>query len=161
IRSIERRGRVEEEVFGDPDITRKRYVGGEGEYAQALERRFAFNEMCQGESQGQGSINYRFSQVGGEVLAQLLGARDSTTSSPARRIGNSASEESKQAINRIEHAAARAARIRTAQLLNQALQRRDLYDPELWPDLDAEASALVRKGIPALNDVEVEKLNRK
>jgi len=161
IRSIERRGHVEEELFEDPGITRKRYVGGEGEYAQALERRFAFNEMCEPESQAQGSISYRFSQVGGDVLAQLLLARDSMTSSPARRIWDSASEESKQAINRNEHSGGRAARSRTVQLLNQVLRFRDLYNPDLWPVLDAETSALVRKGIPAFNDYEVEKLNRK
>jgi len=126
IRTIERRGYVEEEVFRDPGITRKRYVGGEGQYAQALERRFAFNEMCQVESQAQGSINYRFSQVGSDVLAELLLARDSMTSAQARRIWDVASEESKQAINRIEHSGGWAARIRTVELLRDGNKKTNL-----------------------------------
>jgi len=161
IRTIERRGRVEEEIYVDPNIIQRRYVGGEGSYAQALERRFAFNEMCEAESEGQSSINYCFSQAGSEVLAQVLRARDSTTPSPARRIWESATEESKQAISRIERSEGRGARIRTAELLNQALRRRDLYDRDLWPDLDAATSALVGKGIASLTDDEIEKLNRR
>ncbi|MFI5457039.1 MAG: hypothetical protein ACHRXM_16460 [Isosphaerales bacterium] len=150
IRSIERRARVDEKVFNDPDIVDSRYVGGEGEYAQVLARRFAYNEMRLAEPRGQGSINYCFSRAGSDVLEKLLAVRDSTTPSPTRRIRESASEQSRQAISPIEPSKGRDAEIRTAQVRNDALRRRDLFDPNYWPDLSPEKLAFLFKNVSCL-----------
>jgi hypothetical protein len=152
IRSIERRALLEEEVFKNPDIVVKRDVGGEGEYAQVLLRRFAYNEWRLAGSRSQGSFNYRFPPSwDANVREKLLAARDSTTLSPARRIWESASEESRQAMSRIEPATAgndgiqRTEADATAQVLNDALGRRDLFHPDYWPDDSPEWRAFAHK----------------
>ena len=54
---------------------------------------------------GHGAIDFSFSEAPAEVHAMLLAARDSAVLSPARRIWDLASEESKQSVSRIIYAA--------------------------------------------------------
>lgn len=164
VRGIQPPSVPDEVTFKEPRIMRSRYVGGAGEFAHSVARRFAFNEMRSAEGQAPASINYRFSVAGPDVRNQLLSCLDDPPGpSPVLRIWESASERSKQGVIRIEPVWDITLRdqVTTAQLLNDALQRRDLYDPTLWHDLDAEACALIRKGITALTDHEVEWLNRR
>ena len=158
VRQIERRERVEPEVFSDPTIIFRRHVGGEGEYAQSLARRFSYNEMRLGGVQGRATVNYHFTDADSEVLLGMRRAGDSTEPSPARRIWESASEESKAGLETAS--SLKALGIWTARILNEALRRRDLYDPELWTDLEPWADKLVLKGVWSLSDDELAKLNR-
>jgi hypothetical protein len=151
IRSIERRASVEEKVYRDPDVAANRYVGGEGEYAQALARMFAYNEMRWVGPVTEAVIDYEFSSAEPGVREKLLAASDSTTPSPARRIWESASEHTRRAISQVEPPegadddgrTARALQEATVQVLNDALKRRDLFDPEYWPDDDDGRAAFL------------------
>ncbi|MFI5456920.1 MAG: DUF3696 domain-containing protein [Isosphaerales bacterium] len=179
IRSIQRRGHVEENAFSDSKIIGGRHVGGEGEYAQALARRFAYNKLCLAEPRGQGSINLSFSRAGIDVVEELLAASVNTTPSPARRIWESATEQSRQAIGKIERSKGKDAEFQAAQVLNDALKRRDLFDANYWPedhetdfwrDLILEirnglslesAIAFLDQNLSSLSDDEITWLNRK
>jgi hypothetical protein len=134
IRSTQRRASVRRRDFKDPRIAEGRYVGGEGRYAHVLARRFAYNEIAPAVPPSQGSINYFFSRVEPEACKKLLAARDSTSRSPARRIWDSACEQSRDEMSRIEVSAGQDVGVRAARVLNDALRRRDLFDPEYWSD---------------------------
>src|SRR5262249_42084887 len=72
IRPIEHREHVQRAVFDDSKIIRARYVGGHGEYTQALARKFAYNEMRLAGNQEHGSIKPRFTQAISAVHAELI-----------------------------------------------------------------------------------------
>ena len=159
IRSVERRASVEEQVFEDFSIMCRPYVGGQGEYTQALARLFAYNEMRLAGDNGPGAIDYTFRAASPKVHAMLLAARDSTIPSPARRIWELASEESRQLVSRIANAAEKHASAPVIRLLNEVLRRRDLHDSDVWPVRDPEAHALLHEQIAGFTDDQVMQLN--
>jgi hypothetical protein len=155
VRSVERRGHVDEELFEDSEIIRRRYVGGQGEHTQALVRRYAYNEMRLAGDSEQGAIEYSFNEAPAKIHAMLLAARESTVPSPARRIWDLASEESKQSVSRMAHAADEEAPAPVIKLLNEVLRRRDLCDSDVWPVRDPEVHALLRERIADFTDDQV------
>jgi predicted ATPase len=161
IRSVERSSHVEEGIFEDSRIIRARYVGGEGEYAHALARKFACNEMRLAGSEEQGSIDYSFRSVPAGVHSKLIAVRDSANPSPVHRIWELASEESKTAVSGIEPSEDEEAPTCVIKLLNEVIQRRDLYDSAVWTSSQPDVSAQVRGEIHYLSDNELAKFNRK
>ncbi len=133
IRSTQRSADVDDEDYNDPRIIERRYVGADGRFTHVLARRFAYNEMHIYGSQSQGSINYSFSRVPRGVCEELLAARDDPTQSPARRIWELASEESKHALSRIESSTGRDANIVAARVLNDALRGATLSPTIMGP----------------------------
>jgi hypothetical protein len=158
IRSIEGRFRVEEAIFDDPEIIRSRYVGGHGEHTQALARKFAYNEMRPVGNEEQGSIVHRFIGAGWLVYFKLIEARDTTIRSPARIIWELASEESKDTVSRVEYARGADPPDSVVRLLNEVLQRRDLYEA-IFTDVNPQDRPFENRSMAGLSDDQITKIN--
>lgn len=165
-RIVEERAYIDRESFRRTAAIRNRYVGAWGENTQVVARRFAYNEMRLPRPVGEGSIDYRFDGSGAtyDVVRRLLHARDSPGPSAVKRIWESASDEARSMLNALlpweepPDARSYARLIVAVRILNEALLRRDLYDPDLWPELDQDH--LVAEGVGSLNTDELLELNR-
>jgi hypothetical protein len=158
IRSIEARESVEQAIFDHPEIIQSRYVGGQGEHTQAMARKFAYNEMRLVGNEEQESIVHRFIGASWGVHSKLLAARFTTIRSPVRTIWELASEESKDAVSRVEHAGGADAPDSVVRLLNEVLQRRDLYEA-IFTDFDPRDRRFANLSMAGLSDDLITKIN--
>lgn len=162
----------EHDAIDTRDLTRRRYVGSRGEATHALERAFAYNLMRQAYPPLTGHITQWFNDgevVGWRVLDQIQLAVGSAEATPQRRIWDSASPELQQEILAYFDGITKEdregdhdqdANSYSTRLLNQAIARRDFYQPGEWPGLDDEAQFLIGRGIENLQEDEVLRLNR-
>jgi hypothetical protein len=159
IRRAERRAEVDQRSFDERLLAMRRHVGGEGEFSQDLARKFAYNEMILvGANRGR-LADRHFQDADEEAVKTLVQARASNVNSPARRIWESASDESRRAMASALESAGPALKECALQVLNEACRRRDLYDPILWPDLDAKVKEVVGSDPSILSERELVNFN--
>lgn len=182
---------VSEADFADDEIVRARYVGRNGEHTHVLARRYASVPMWQAQEPRTGFVDHRFVGTlnrpdanhyvrahAARVLHRVITARASGVASAAARLLSAVDNELLQRIEELEavskefsgNDALYLALINNLDkteailrdLLNQNIDRRDLYQPEAWAQeqLPIEAQLLLDRGTWTLADDEVRRLNR-
>ena len=166
-----------------------RYVGPQGQWTWDLERAFAYNPVRQPAHLGTepAAWNFTANQLwdGYMVWDAIRIATHSSVRSPIKRIWELARAEAREAVGRVaetldavvrdEHTrwddrddwrrdlndAKRQVEAAVAELLNELLDRRDLYESGTWPVIEGEAQALAGRGTDQLTGAEVRRLNRR
>lgn len=166
-----------------------RYVGPQGQWTWDLERAFAYNLMRQPPDLGTEPAAWTFTgdQItdGYAVWDAVRTATRFSDTSPIKRIWELASAEARgtveqtaetlDAVVREEHArwddrddwrrelntAKRHVEAAFAELVNELLDRRDLYESGTWPGIEGDAQTLAGRGTDQLTGAEVRRLNRR
>jgi ABC-type polar amino acid transport system ATPase subunit len=158
-----------------PAVLDRRYVGPNGKRTLKISKDFAHGLLRESRSPVTGGMSQDFQPddfgeaISGGTLDQLCTlvceAAEAPPDEPNRRIWDHASEDNRSAFMRAYgdsdsydwgHDTAR----QTAELLNGVLGRRELYAAEVWPGLTGEARLLAAKGVDALGEDEIRRLNR-
>lgn len=166
-----------------------RYVGPQGQWTWDLERAFAYNLMRQAPHLGSEPAAWNFTgdQIfdGYRVWDAIRSATRSPAASPLKRIWELARAEARETAGRaaetldavkkeeFDHLDDRDGWKRAsddaegrveaavAELVNELLDRRDLYESSIWPEIGGEALALARRGPEHLSSDELRRLNRR
>lgn len=166
-----------------------RYVGPQGQWTWDLERAFAYNLMRQPPHLGTEPAAWNFTgdhlRDGYAVWDAIQSATRSPAKSPIKRIWELARAEAREAVGRVaetldavvseEHSrwddrdgwrrdlneAKRRVTAAVAELVNELLDRRDLYESGTWPGIEGDAQTLAGRGTDQLTGAEVRRLNRR
>lgn len=166
-----------------------RYVGPQGQWTWDLERAFAYNLMRQPPALGTEPAAWNFTgdqlRDGYTVWDAIRIATHSSAKSPIKRIWELARAEAREAVGRAaetldavvreEHTrwndrdgwrrelndAKRQVESAVAELVNELLDRRDLYESGTWQGIEGDAQTLAGLGTDQLTGAEVRRLNRR
>lgn len=166
-----------------------RYVGPQGQWTWDVERAFAYNLMRQAPHLGTEPAAWDFTvyQIRGgyEVWDAIRSGVHSTRPSPIKRIWELVSGDARESVagaaelfdsvNNDGQAqlddpdgwrealgdAKQQVAVAIASLLNELLDRRDLYHGDLWTEIEGEARSLIQRGTEHLTGAELRRLNRR
>jgi hypothetical protein len=151
------------------ELIGQRYVGYKGEGPIALLQEYAYNLMRDPRPPHTGHIDQCFPKnersKWWRVGQHLKKSSEDQKPSALRRIWELADPEiRRQLMEHEQHAATgeydESLLLSWGDLLNTVLTRRELYQPDLWPDLDEESRYLIERGMDRLSADEIERLNR-